>query len=91
MIIHEDGYHYSVETANGHQAFDIVFCRNKDGVFVDGVTNEELIDILVSRLHHMVTQKPTTENMNALTHAQQTKQWIHARSYNKKLKKKQSY
>jgi hypothetical protein len=90
MIVNEDGYSYTVETAEGHKAFDIVFCRNKDGRFVDGVTNEELVNILVARMHHMVKQKPTQENMNALTHAQQTKQWIHTRSYNKQVHKRKN-
>lgn len=90
MIINEEGYNYSVETAQGHQAFNIAFCRNKEGVFVDGITNEELVNVLVDRLRYMVKQKPTQENMNALTHAEQTKQWIHVRSYNKQLHKRKN-
>lgn len=90
MIVKEEGYVYDLQTAEGHPAVTIAFCRKDEGRFVDGITNEELIELLVSRLTYLVKQKPTEFNMNALTHAQQAKQWIHTRSYQKNLKKKRN-
>lgn len=90
MITNEPGYHYVLETAEKEKAVDIYFCKNVDGKFIDGITNEEIVDLLIARLTFMVKRRPSQENMNALTHAQQTKQWIHVRAYSKNLNKKKN-
>lgn len=84
MIVKEPGKIYTLQTAQDYDVIDIVFCgKDADGTFVDGITNEELVNILEHRLSYLVTIKPTTENMNALTHIRQTKNWLHTRNYQK--------
>lgn len=97
MIVKEKGQVYTLQTASGYDVIDIIFCRkDESGKWQDGITSEELMNILENRMTSMVEKKPTTENMNALTHIRQSKMWIHARNYkkisnnkNKKYEKRQ--
>lgn len=88
MKVIEQGYRYEVETANKMPAFDIVFCRNANGEFQDGITNEELINIMIDRMRCMVKKNQSQENMNTLTHLQQAKEWLEKRRFGKLIKRK---
>lgn len=92
MIIKEIGKRYTLQTAQGMDVIDIVFAHKVDGKFVDGITNEELINILEHRVKQLVKTHMTTENLNTLTHIQQAKSWMNARNYQKlKTRKDKKY
>lgn len=83
MRVIEDGQRYEAQTANGVGVFDVIFCKSENGEFVDGLTNEELVEILIHRMEFLVKKKPSQENINTLTHLRQSKSWMHVRNFNK--------
>lgn len=83
MEVKVPGHSYGIHTAKGFPAVDIIFCKMENGEFWDGITNEELVEVLIHRMSFMVQQKPSQENMNALTHLRQTKQWMNVRNLKK--------
>lgn len=90
MIIKEPGQIYTLQTASGMDVIDIHFCRRTDNVFVDGITNEELINIIEDRFKNLVKGSPTSENMKTLGGLQEAKHWINIRNRNK-LKRQRSH
>lgn len=83
MKVIEEGQRYEAHTANGVPVFDIIFCKLENGEFVDGITNEELVEILIDRMVFLVKKKPSQENINTLTHLRQVKQWMNVRNFKK--------
>jgi hypothetical protein len=83
MIVKAAGHKYGVQTANGVEVLDIIFCKNEGGQFYDGITNEEILEILMHRVDHFATLKPSQENMNVLTHLMQAKKWMSVRNFKK--------
>lgn len=90
MIIKEPGQVYTLQTAEGMDVIDIHFCRKVNGTFVDGITNEEMINILVDRLSNLVKNLQIPENVNALRHVQQAKHYINIRNLNKIKRQKEA-
>lgn len=90
MIVKEPGQVYTLQTAEGMDAFDISFCRKVGGIFVDGITNEELVNILEDRYKFLAHKTPTLENMKTLTFIQQAKEQINLRNFNKIKQQKRS-
>jgi hypothetical protein len=88
MRVIEPGKRYEVHTAQGVPVFDVIFCGMDANGFVDGITNEELVEVLIQRMEYLVTRKPSTENMNTLLHLKQAMSWMHVRNDNKLKKRK---
>lgn len=83
MRVIEEGQRYEAHTANGVPVFDVIFCKMENGEFQDGITNEELVEILIHRMTSLVKKKPSQENINSLTHLRQVKQWMNVRNFKK--------
>lgn len=83
MKVKIPGHKYALETANGVEVLEIIFCKKEAGMFYDGITNEELLAVLMDRAQHFVTLKPSQENMNILTHLSQVKNWMGVRNFKK--------
>ena len=89
MIVKTPGYKYGIQTANGVEVLDIIFCKKEGEEFLDGITNEELLNILIHRAEYFVRLKPSQENMNVLTHLNQVQKWMSVRNF-KKIQKRNS-
>ena len=85
MIVLEKGIKYITEGSQGFSS-EIVFThRDSSGKFVKGVTNEDLIKILIDRLSHQNSISRDGDTFNAVLHLQQAKQFLDVRN-DKKLK-----
>lgn len=84
------GEKYAISTAQGVEVLDLIFCKSENGEFVDGLTNEEILHVLIHRMECMVKDKPSQENMNILTHLNQAKGWLTIRNNNKLKNRKQN-
>lgn len=70
------GVHYIAEGSkkNVQHTLDIIFChKDESGNFIDGTTNEELINIMIQRYIHLVTKVDSPENIQCLTLLRQVK------------------
>jgi hypothetical protein len=83
------GERYAISTAQNVEVLELIFCKSENGKFIDGLTNEEVLEVLIHRMECMVKEKPSQENMNTLTHLNQAKGWLNIRNLNK-LKKQRS-
>ncbi len=85
MIVLEKGVKYVTEGSQGF-SLEIVFThRDSRNQFVKGVTNEDLIKILIDRLSHQNSVSRDGDTFNAVLHLQQAKQFLDLRN-DKKLK-----
>jgi glycine cleavage system pyridoxal-binding protein P len=87
MKVIEPGKVYEVTTAKG-ETNTLTFCHTKDGVFVDGITSEELLKVLINRHEGFMYKVETTENINVFTHLKQAFVWLGTRNINKLNRKK---
>jgi len=90
MRVIKPGERYELYTAEGVPVIELIFCKTENGKFVDGLTNEEILEVLINRMSHLVKIKPTTENMNTLLHLNQVKNWMNVRNF-KKLNNQREY
>lgn len=73
MQLVKKGIHFIAEGSNAF-VMDIMFChKNDDGKFVDGLTNEEMVDVMIARFQHLVEKFNSTENINCLHLARKMK------------------
>lgn len=79
MEVVAPGTRYKVRTANG-QDVELVFCHTSEGGFIDGITSEELLKVLVHRHRGFAMKVETTENINVWTHLQQAQTWLSQRT-----------
>jgi hypothetical protein len=86
MEIVEAGTRYRIKSANGEDV-DIIFCHSKDGAFVDGITSEELLKVLLNRHRFFALKVESVENINVWTHLDQAAHWL-ARRTSVKFKRK---
>lgn len=77
------GERYGISTAQGVEVLELIFCKSENGEFIDGLTNEEILQVLIHRMECMVKDKPSQENMNILTHLNQSKGWMNVRNLKK--------
>jgi molybdopterin-guanine dinucleotide biosynthesis protein len=88
MNIIEQGKKYQVFTTEG-KSLELVFCHmNGDKVFVDGISSEELLKVLIDRHAGHARSVQTSENINIETHLRQALVWINVRSQNKLQRKR---
>jgi gamma-glutamyl-gamma-aminobutyrate hydrolase PuuD len=87
MEIIKKGIHYIATGSNNHST-EIKFChKDENGNFVDGITNEEFVNILINRLQHLTDLKDSVENIECLLFARQLKSHLLERYKNKQKKK----
>lgn len=87
MEIVKAGIHYVANGTNGYN-LDIHFChKDKDGKFVEGITNEELANILYHRFRTLVEKQDSKENVQCLVHAREIIAQLKERHKNKLQKK----
>lgn len=88
MEIVKKGIHYIANGTNGH-SLEVVFChKDETGKFVNGLTNEEMIDIMINRFVHLVEKASSEENIQCLLLTRQIKAGLQTRNKNK-LKRKE--
>ena len=46
----------------------------------DGITNEEIIEMLIDRLNYLQSKFPCKENACAITHLQEANMWLYERT-----------
>ena len=79
------GSDYLLGTFHGTFEQRLIFVRGvrmKEGplrVEQDGATNEEVITVLLHRLHHLNAQKPCKETAMAITKLEESLLWLNAR------------
>lgn len=67
----------------------IVFChKDVEGKFQNGVTSEDLLDMLISRHSMLADKDPSHENINTLLHLRQARDWMRTRNQLKMQKRK---
>jgi hypothetical protein len=76
MTIVEPGIRYKVTDTEGTE-IDLIFCHKKDGEFVNGITTEMLLEVLVDRQTFFTREKKrdTKENLSLLINLKQALQW----------------
>jgi hypothetical protein len=85
MKVIEDGTRYLVQFFNKEEGQVIQFTtRSAEGGYVDGVTNEEILEMMIDRLRWLDGRNPCEENAFALLCLENAR-----RVLGKRLKKKQ--
>jgi hypothetical protein len=85
MIVLDKGNKYKSEGSQGF-SLDMTFThRDSKGNFVKGLTNEDVLLILIDRLAHQNKVSRDGDTFNAVLHLQQAKQFLDLRN-DKKLK-----
>lgn len=82
MIAVKDGVEYQLKTVNENH-LRVVFFHKDNENFVDGVTMEEVVKMLIDRQRTFLKKSDTTENLNILSHLQQVLYWANQRNYRK--------
>lgn len=85
MIVLVKGVKYVTEGSQGFSQELVFTHRDSSGKFVKGVTNEDLIKILIDRLSHQNSISRDGDTFSAVLHLQQAKQFLDVRN-DKKLK-----
>lgn len=87
MEIVTQGKEYQLKTVDGKWLRVVFYHKDKDDK-CDGVTSEEVLEMLINRHSHMAITSPSEENINTVTHLKQALMFIKARHLNKLRKKK---
>lgn len=67
----------------------IQFChKNSMGQFVNGMTSEEMMQMMIDRQQHLVEKDTCTENIQTLLYLKQAADCMNQRNLNKMKKKK---
>lgn len=76
MICHRKGQIYSLVTTDNKE-IPLQFChRNSEKKFVDGVTDEELVDVLMDRYDHHLFRDDSEQNMKVITFLREIKRLL---------------
>lgn len=85
----KEGVHYALTTTDGKKV-QIIFCHRDDSSqFIDGITSEDLIKVLVDRYRVFSNKVDTPENINTFLHMRQALHFAQLRK-KKKLERKAS-
>ena len=83
----EKGHIYDVDHTDGNYTRLVFVHKDKAGTFIHGVTNEDLLAVLILRMSHLVELKDSHDNINTLTYLRQANRCIRERN-NRKLQKR---
>lgn len=87
MDILESGYVFKLQSFKGGFPQEIRFTQKLvTGEFVDGTTNEEVIDMLIARMYALQTKNPSPENQCVIIMLKSIKELLSKR-LSKKIKK----
>jgi len=78
----DDGHHYSMDTFLGiFRGHMLSFYEMKeDGTKIDGVTNEEVIEVLIHRMRKLNDKLPCRENSIVITKLEECRFWLKKRT-----------
>jgi hypothetical protein len=87
MDILESGYLYRLKSFKGSFPQEIRFTQKLiTGGFVDGTTNEEVVDMLIARFYALQAKNPSPENQCVIIMLKSVKELL-SRRLTKKIKK----
>ena len=87
MEVIKPGVHYTVTTTDGKQ-INLVFChRDENKTFIDGVTSEDILGVLLDRYRHFSGTVDSPENINTFLHLRQALHFLQLRK-KKKMERK---
>jgi hypothetical protein len=87
MDIIESGYKFKLESFKGSTPQEIRFTQKLiTGEFVDGTTNEEVIDMMIARMYALQVKNPSPENQCIIIMLKSVKELLGKR-LTKKIKK----
>lgn len=90
MIVHKKGVHYSLVTTDNKEV-ELIFChKDKDKKFINGITDEELVRVLVDRYEHHLYRDESHTNINVMTLLKQILGFMFKRIRNKDSTEKSS-
>lgn len=89
MISIKEGVEYQLKTVNDNNIHLPFFHKDGD-VFIDGITLEELVKVLIDRQRVFLRKSDSTENLNILSHLQQVLYWANQRNFKKVRTKNKS-
>ncbi len=82
MIVIKEGVEYQLKTVN-ESFIHLPFFHKDKGEFVDGITLEEVLKVLIDRQRVFLKKSDTSENLNILSHLQQVLYWANQRNFKK--------
>ena len=83
MQIIKPGVHYLAAGTNDFTQ-EILFChKDENGKFVEGLTNEGLMDVLIHRFNHLVSKNDLPSNMQILVFLKQARMQMSQRNKEK--------
>lgn len=83
MQVIKAGVHYVAAGTNNYTQ-DILFChKDENGKFVEGLTNEGLMDVLIHRFNHLVSKNDLPCNMQILVFLKQARMQMNQRNKEK--------
>jgi len=88
MIVNKLGHNYTLaNTENPDEGQTLQFVEkvppnsNRTMVLVmDGVSNEEVLDVLLDRMYYLQNTMPCKENEQVITKLQEAQMWLHKRT-----------
>jgi hypothetical protein len=90
MLIHDVGHHYELDNCEGKDHFrqplrfikktPVAKGKSELKTVQDGTTNEEVLKVLIHRLHYLQGKFPCRENDIALTHIESALMWLEKRT-----------
>lgn len=87
MDILESGYKYSLRNFKGGLSQEIRFTQKLiTGEFVDGTTNEEVVDMMIARMYALQAKNPSPENQCIIIMLKSIKELLSKR-LSKKIRK----
>lgn len=76
MKIIKPGIHFIITDSAGKE-LEIIFSHREDGKYVDGVTSEQILEVMLERQRYFTIdkEKDTKENLSLLIHIKQALQF----------------
>ena len=72
MTEYVKGVEYGIQTTDNKEII-VQFCHKVDGVFKDGLTDEEILDMLIARYYNHMNREESGDNVSVYTHLRQAK------------------
>lgn len=90
MDIIESGYRFRLDSFKGSKPQEIRFTQKLvTGEFVDGTTNEEVIDMMVARMYALQAKNPSPENQCIIIMLKSVKELL-SRRLTKKIRRNEA-
>ena len=90
MKVIVEGHKYEIDNYEGHGTQIISFVHKQPvdnvelGLVEDGVTNEQVLEVLIHRLQYLNQKMPCRENALAITNLEQSLMWLEKRKKDRK-------